>query len=139
MTGPTEAPRTLSELNRLAEQIGARVVTNEALEFLTAAALRPLNSEAVEGLPAEPAGLPPEALDWARQLVEQGYRDEHIVTFTETGYGLEHPIRCRPNLIGCQFNEWLASQMAPDQEPGRYVMTWAKSGPKYAAYAEGEE
>jgi hypothetical protein len=54
MTSPTEAPRTLSELNRLAEQIGARVVTNEALEFLTAAAR-----------PAAPAGLDVERLERA--------------------------------------------------------------------------
>jgi hypothetical protein len=91
----------------------------------------------VLGIPAAaPAeGLPPEAIDWARQLLAQGYVDEHIVDFTESGYGLQHPIRCRPNLIGCQFNEWLATQMAPDEEPGRYLMTWRKNGPHYAALA----
>lgn len=81
--------------------------------------------------PLRGATLPPEALEWARQLVEQGYRDEHIVTFTEDGYGLEHPIRCRPNLTGCNLNEWLRTQMAPDREPGRYVMEWTDDGPEY--------
>jgi hypothetical protein len=52
---------------------------------------------------------------------------------------LQHPIRCRPNLIGCQFNEWLSSQMAPDKEPGRYLMTWTKAGPRYAAAAQSGE
>lgn len=84
---------------------------------------------------AAPLGVPPEAIEWGRELVRQGYRDEHIVTFSETAYGLEHPIRCRPNLIGCQMNEWLATQAAPDEEPGRYVMTWSKSGPKYTPVA----
>jgi hypothetical protein len=82
------------------------------------------------------ADLPPEAIEWARELVRQGYRDEHIVTFTESGYGLEHPIRCRPNLIGCILNEWLATQMAPDQDPGRYIMEWRNSGPIYKAHHE---
>jgi len=79
--------------------------------------------------------LPEEAIGWARQLLAQGYQDEHIVEFSETGYGLQHPIRCRPNLLGCQFNEWLASEMGPDEEPGRYLMTWRKGGPRYARLA----
>ena len=81
---------------------------------------------------AAPLDVPPEAIEWARELVRQGYRDEHVVTFSKTGYGLQHPIRCRPNLIGCQMNEWLATQMAPDEEPGRYVMTWDEYSPEYA-------
>jgi hypothetical protein len=76
-----------------------------------------------------------EAIERARELVRQGYTDEHIVTFSETGYGLQHPIRCRPNLIGCMFNEWLATQMAPDRDPGQYVMTWGKNGPRYTRLA----
>jgi len=78
-----------------------------------------------------PPALPLQAIEWAQELVRQGYRDEHIVTFTDDGYGLEHPIRCRPNLTGCILNEWLRTQMAPDREPGRYVMEWAEDGPKY--------
>jgi hypothetical protein len=82
--------------------------------------------------------IPEEAFGWARELVKQGYMDEHIVDFSESGYGLQHPIRCRPNLIGCQFNEWLATQMAPDKKPGRYLMTWKKRGPHYARLRGGE-
>ncbi len=47
----------------------------------------------------------------------------HIVDFTETGYGLQHPPSCRPNLIGCAFNEYLADADGPDREPGRYSMS----------------
>ena len=83
--------------------------------------------------------VPAEAIEWARELMRQGYRDQHVVTFSESGYGLEHPIRCRPNLIGCQLNEWLAWQPAPDREPGRYVMTWTDNGPEYARLAERAE
>jgi hypothetical protein len=75
------------------------------------------------------------ALRLGRELLATGYVDEHFVTFTETGYGLEHPIRCRPDLNGCVFNEWLATQLAPDREPGRYLMTWPEGpndGPRYA-------
>lgn len=96
----------------------------------------PCRTCVVLGVPKPwPIDLPLEAFDWAQQLVDQGYRDAHIVTFTEDGYGLEHPIRCRPNLIGCVLNEWLATQMAPDREPGRYVMEWTDTGPRYEPVA----
>ena len=107
-------------------------VWNEAADVANFAAMLADNATGRSEARSTPAeALPPEALEWARQLVEQGYRDEHIVTFTEDGYGLEHPIACRPNLIGCILNEWLATQMAPDRDPGRYVMEWAEDGPKY--------
>ena len=125
---PYGVPETIAHWRRQAELCDSDM---ESATFLHCAdeieevlALVPARST-----PAE--ALPPEALEWARQLVEQGYRDEHIVTFTEDGYGLEHPIACRPNLIGCILNEWLATQMAPDRDPGRYVMEWAEDGPKY--------
>jgi hypothetical protein len=82
--------------------------------------------------------LPPEAVEWAKELLRQGYRDEHIVTFSESGYGLEHPIRCRPNLIGCAFNRWLATAAGPDREPGRYVMTWTNTETGFPEYAATE-
>jgi hypothetical protein len=45
----------------------------------------------------------------------------HVVDFTEDGYGLQHPPSCRPNLIECEFNEYLAAG-CPDVYPGRYSM-----------------
>lgn len=62
-------------------------------------------------------------------------RDEHVVTLSENGWRLEHPTHCRHS-AGCIFTEWLASQMAPDRDLGRYVMTWPDpendEGPQYA-------
>lgn len=49
--------------------------------------------------------------------------DRHIVEFTATDYGLQHPLACRPNLIDCEYNRRLASAGEPAMEPGRYVMT----------------
>jgi hypothetical protein len=73
------------------------------------------------------------ALALGRRLIATGYEDYHVVRFTEDGYGLQHPIECRPDLIGCMFNEWLASQPGPDMDPGRYRMDWRSKGPKYTA------
>lgn len=80
---------------------------------------------------SEVEDLPVRALRWARQLLETGYVDEHFVTFDTIGYGLEHPIGCRTNLRGCMLEEWLHGQMAPDRDPGRYLMRWAEEGPTY--------
>lgn len=58
----------------------------------------------------------------------------HVVDFTEDGYGLMHPPSCRPNLIGCDFNAYLAERDEPDMPPGRYSMRWSPSKePVYAA------
>lgn len=79
-----------------------------------------------------------EDLELGRRLRATGYTDEHIVTFTGTGYGLEHPIDCRPDLIGCVHNEWLASQTAPDRLAGRYVMRWDDLGQVGPVYTRAE-
>lgn len=63
-------------------------------------------------------------LELGRRLRAVGYADAHIVTFSRSGYGLQHLIECRPDLIGCHLNEWLASELAPAREPGRYAMEW---------------
>lgn len=68
------------------------------------------------------------------------YADVHVVEFSEDGYGLQHPAKCRPDLLGCQFNEWLASQPGPDRKPGRYVMDWREGlGPRYTAIKDGAQ
>ena len=49
--------------------------------------------------------------------------DQHIVEFSETGYGLQHPLSCRPNLLDCEYEIYLREfKHEPDKEPGRYVM-----------------
>lgn len=87
--------------------------------------------------PAEDGGVPDVCNRWAdhkavaKAILSAGWvktEAEHIVTFGETGYGLQHPVSCRPDLIGCVYNEWLAGQMAPDREPGQYLMTWTEGG-----------
>ena len=57
----------------------------------------------------------------------------HVVTFSETGYGLMHPPSCRPDLIGCHYNEWLAGLGYAEEEPGHYRMTFHEDG--FAEYA----
>ena len=47
----------------------------------------------------------------------------HVVEFTTTGYGLQHPLRCRPDLLGCPLNAHLASAPGPEAPPGRYLMS----------------
>ena len=49
---------------------------------------------------------------------------EHVVEFDAYGYGLQHPVACRPNLLRCPYNVHLASLDEPAREPGRYVMTF---------------
>ena len=78
------------------------------------------------------------------RLVEDGRKwqeaeaEGHIVTFTETGYGLTHPPSCRPDLIGCWFNRYLADMSQPDEDPGRYRMTRVRNHAEYARLAGGE-
>lgn len=60
----------------------------------------------------------------------------HIVDFSDSGYGLQHPPSCRPDLIGCPINVYLASLDEPDMPPGRYRIT---DGPEYAALDAEEE
>ena len=59
----------------------------------------------------------------------------HVVTFTDDGYGLMHPPSCRPDLIGCAFNTYLADRGGPDGEPGRYRMTLISEAAEYVRLA----
>ena len=76
----------------------------------------------------------PDAARW-RAAEAEG----HVVDFTEDGYGLQHPPSCRPDLIGCKFNQWLAGYGEPAMSPGRYRMTWDPLGddpmPTFSALA----
>lgn len=53
----------------------------------------------------------------------RGIADRHVVELTLTNYGLQHPLRCRPDLIGCHVNRYLAALDGPERPPGRYVIT----------------
>lgn len=48
--------------------------------------------------------------------------EQHIVEFTETSYGLQHPQACRPNLLDCDYHLYLQDTIEPEQLPGRYTM-----------------
>ena len=93
--------------------------------------------------PALLAAPAPGGLDEA--VIEDAMRwraaeaEGHVVDFTETGFGLQHPPSCRPNLIGCRFNVWLSDADGPEEEPGRYRMTWTDDEPEYARLAGEEE
>jgi hypothetical protein len=46
---------------------------------------------------------------------------DHIIDFGETGYGIQHPAPCRPNLLDCPFNGAAQRLDGPPAAPGRYV------------------
>jgi hypothetical protein len=111
----------------------ARLVTAEtlaaALDDLFPVAQRdrwPFTSE--QAAAAILAFIPPDprldALLADGQRWQDAEAEGHIVTFSDTGYGLMHPPSCRPDLIGCEYNVWLAEQDGPAREPGRYRMTF---------------
>ena len=60
----------------------------------------------------------------------------HVVDFTDDGYGLQHPPSCRPDLIGCRVNQYLASRGYPEEDPGRYRITLHKGHAEYARLAD---
>lgn len=60
----------------------------------------------------------------------------HIVTFSRTGYGLQHPLPCRPNLLGCPVHKALARRRSIDRPPGKYVVTLVDKHLVYVAYGE---
>ena len=85
--------------------------------------------------PAE-LGIDADRRDDFRASLGDSRGGRHIVEFTDTGYGLQHPLDCRPDLIGCPFNQYLAGLDEPDRPPGRYVMAWDEavdSRPLYEA------
>lgn len=78
-----------------------------------------------------------EEQELGRRLLATGYVDEHRVEFQESGYGVQHPIECRPDLLGCRFNIWLRDNVGPeDFNPGRYRMDWSDVGPFFEMVSE---
>lgn len=78
-----------------------------------------------------------EEQELGRRLLVTGYIDEHRVEFQESGYGVQHPIECRPDLLGCRFNIWLRDNVGPeDFNPGRYRMDWSDDGPFFEMVSE---
>lgn len=46
---------------------------------------------------------------------------DHIIDFSDTGFGIQHPASCRPNLLGCTFQAAAQRLDGPPVAPGRYV------------------
>lgn len=47
--------------------------------------------------------------------------DRHEILVDEAGFGMKHPIECRPNLLACSLHKkvW---EYGPPVAPGRYVL-----------------
>ena len=69
----------------------------------------------------------PEGMRAAGQEAGALPADEHIAEFRDDGWGLQHPLRCRPDLIGCAVNRAVSTLCDESDEPprpvGRYVVT----------------
>lgn len=76
-----------------------------------------------EEINEDPASLESDGKRW-RAAEAEG----HVVDFSETGYGLQHPPSCRPDLINCEYNLWLAAADGPEREPGSYQIRLMGSG-----------
>ena len=104
---------------------GALIVGQESVDDLAAAILA-----ALDGWTLAPSDVLADAERW-REAEAEG----HIVTFSAVGYGLQHPPSCRPDLIGCRYNRYLASKSKADRRPGRYRMMLDNMVAKYARAA----
>lgn len=49
----------------------------------------------------------------------------HIVTYDGHRYGLQHPLRCRPDLIGCAFEVGLRDGHIDEPPDGSHFIVWA--------------
>lgn len=55
----------------------------------------------------------------ARARCDAIARGRHVLDLRDDGYGLQHPVRCRPDLIDCAVNRALA-EGHPGYEAGKY-------------------
>ena len=68
----------------------------------------------------------------------------HIAEFREDGWGLQHPVECRPNLLDCPLNIAIQEDVdyyggPPPEGLGRFVAVLGDEGPEYAALHPKEE
>lgn len=54
--------------------------------------------------------------------------EEHVVDVRPTEFGLMHPFKCRPDLLGCAVNLALNALPSAPADPGRYLVTVDRSG-----------
>jgi hypothetical protein len=52
----------------------------------------------------------------------------HVIEVREEGYGLMHPIQCRPHLLDCPVQKACAAMWEPPAVPGRYTISLTLGG-----------
>jgi len=62
----------------------------------------------------------------------------HIVDVAETEFGLQHPVECRPDLLGCAVGKALNALDGPPMPVGRYVVELGPDGLSFAALTPPE-
>lgn len=78
----------------------------------------------------------------AFRMLNPGPEDrEHYIDFDETGWAIQHPLACRPNLLDCGLHHAITLAAAgwdePPRPPGRYIVTNDVSGLSFRS-TEGE-
>lgn len=58
--------------------------------------------------------------------------DGHVVELGETGWAIQHPLACRPNLLDCPTHRavdtFMDARVGPPVDPGRYVVVVGAGG-----------
>lgn len=79
-----------------------------------------------------------EAVSEGDRLAEALREDRHVVEFREDGWGLQHPVLCRPDLIGCPVNRALQALNHPTVL-GRFRVHLEDGHLRYANYTDGDD
>lgn len=69
-----------------------------------------------------------ELLDRVEQVEAVIGEQRHIVDFHVTEFGLQHPIECRDDLLGCPVGRALNALDGPPMPVGRYVVVLGDDG-----------
>lgn len=76
----------------------------------------------------EPAWTPAERQTYTRAL-RSIHDPSHYAQFGDHGWTVQHPLRCRPNMLECPIGAMMTQQVKrpPDDGPGRYRILEPKS------------
>jgi hypothetical protein len=78
--------------------------------------------------------------DLVDELVRRGILDhDHIVDIRATEFGAQHPVRCRPDLLGCPLVLYLHALPAAPRPPGRYRVVGVDTHPSEWEWSEVDE
>ena len=90
-----------------------------------------LDTEAIEARWFAEGNVHPDVralLDEVERLREVIGEQRHIVDIGPESFGLQHPIECRPDLLGCPVGAALSALDEPPADVGRYVVTLNDDG-----------